>query len=194
LEEILQRLECLERANRRWKALATLALLTLGGVCLLGASRPAETSVPSELQAHAFVLVDRAGTPLARLGVLPHGAVGLGFYEQGKKGRLILGMESDGSSSFSLFSKDGKGGVLLTAAGSGATSLRLLDTRWKTRGTLATWPDGSPFVQLTDRDGKERLLLQYTEVTAKATGELLKRPGPSLLFFDQEDKVLWQAP
>ena len=150
--------------------------------------------MPNELQAHAFVLVARDGTPLARLGLLPHGAWGLGFYDQGKKSRIVLSVEGDGSSLLSLFGKDGKGSLLLSANGSGATSLRLVDTNWKTRTALATWPDGSPFLQLTDRDGKNRALLQYTEVIARATGELIKRPGPSLLFFDKEETVVWQVP
>jgi len=194
IDAIVQRLERLERQGRRWKATATLAIITLGLVLLIGAGKNGETSVPNELQAHAFVLVARDGTPLARLGLLPHGAWGLGFYDQGKKSRIVLSVEGDGSSLLSLFGKDGKGSLLLSANGSGATSLRLVDTHWKTRTALATWPDGSPFLQLTDRDGKDRALLQYTEVIARATGEFIKRPGPSLLFFNKEETVVWQAP
>ena len=194
IDTIIRRLEHLERMSRRWQAVTTLAVATLALVLLIGAGKNGETSVPGELQARAFVLVDRDGTPLARLGLLPHGAWGLGFYDQGKKSRIVLSVEDDGSSSLSLFGKDGKGSLLLSANGSGATSLRLVDTHWKTRTTLATWPDGSPFLQLTDRDGKDRALLRYTEVTARATGDLIKRPGPSLLFFDQEERVVWQAP
>ena len=194
IDTIERRLERLERDSRRWKAMATLALATLSLVLLIGAGKSAETSVPNELQAQAFVLVDRHGTPLARLGLLPHGAWGLGFYDQGKKGRIVLSVEGDGSSSISLFGKDGKGSLLLSANSTGASALRLVDTHWKTRATLATWPDGSPFLQLTDRDGKDRALLRYTEVTARGMGELIKRPGPSLLFFDQEETIVWQAP
>ncbi len=194
IDAIVQRLERLERQGHRWKATATLAIMTLGLVLLIGAGKNGETSVPNELQAHAFVLVARDGTPLARLGLLPHGAWGLGFYDQGKKSRIVLSVEGDGSSLLSLFGKDGKGSLLLSANGSGATSLRLVDTHWKTRTALATWPDGSPFLQLADRDGKDRALLQYTEVIARATGELIKQSGPSLLFFDKEETVVWQAP
>ena len=194
IDTIEQRLERLERDSRRWKALTTLAMVALSLVLLIGAGKSGETSGPNELQAQAFVLVDRNGTPLARLGLLPHGAWGLGFYDQGKKSRIVLSVEGDGASSISLFGKDGKGSLLLSANGNGASSLRLVDTHWKTRTTLATWPDGSPFLQLTDRDGKDRALLRYTEVTARGTGELIKRPGPSLLFFDQEETVVWQAP
>ena len=194
IDAIVQRLERLERQGHRWKATATLAIMTLGLVLLIGAGKNGETSVPNELQAHAFVLVARDGTPLARLGLLPHGAWGLGFYDQGKKSRIVLSVEGDGSSLLSLFGKDGKGSLLLSANGNGATSLRLVDTHWKTRTALATWPDGSPFLQLADRDGKDRALLQYTEVIARATGELIKQSGPSLLFFDKEETVVWQAP
>jgi hypothetical protein len=194
IDTLERRLERLERDSRRWKALATLAMLTLSLVCLLGAGKSDETSVPNELQARAFVLVDQRGTPLARLGLLPHGALGLGFYDQGKKSRIVLSVENDGASSISLFGKDGKGSLLLSANSTGGSTLRLVDTHWKTRATLATWPDGSPFLQLMDRDGKDRALLQYTEVAARSTGELIKRPGPSLLFFNQEENVVWQAP
>src|SRR5262245_25152185 len=187
---IVRRLERLERESRRWKAVAILMAAALGIVLLIGAGKPGETSVPNELQAHAFVLVARDGTPLARLGLLPHGAWGLGFYDRGKKSRIVLSVEGDGSSLLSLFGRVGKGSLLLSANGSGATSVRLVDTNWKTRTALATWPDGSPFLQLTDRDGKDRALLQYTEVIAKATGELIKRPGSSLLFFDKEETVV----
>src|SRR5262245_32843539 len=194
IDTMERRLERLERDSRYWKAMTTLAIVILSLILLIGAGKSGETSVSNEVQAHACVLVDRTGTPLARLGLLPHGAWGLGFYDQGKKSRIVLSMEGDGSSSLSLFGKDGKGSVLLNASSSGAASLRLVDTNWKTRATLATWPDGSPFLQLLDRAGKDRALLRYTEVSATATGELITRPGPSLLFFDQNETVVWHAP
>ena len=194
IDAIVRRLERLERQSRRWKAVALLATAILGLVLLIGAGRSAETAVPNELQARAFVLVGRDGAPLARLGLLPHGAWGLGFYDQGKKSRIVLSVEGDGSSSISLFGKDGRGSLLLNANGSGAASLRLVDTNWKTRTMLATWPDGSPFLQLTDRGGKDRVLLRYTDVSATPTGAIIKRSGPSLLFFDQDETVVWHAP
>jgi hypothetical protein len=194
IDTMERRLERLERDSRRWKAMTTLALGTLSLLLLIGAGKSGETSVPDAVQARAFVLVDRNGTPLARLGLLPHGAWGLGFYDQGKKSRIVLSMEGDGASSISLFGKDGKGSILLSANSTGASTLRLVDTQWKTRATLGTWPDGSPFLQLMDREGKDRALLRYTEIAARGTGELIKRPGSSLLFFDQEDHVVWQAP
>ena len=194
IDTMERRLERLERDSRCWKALTTLAMGALSLIFLIGAGKSGETSVPHEVQAHAFVLVDQNGTPLARLGLLPHGGWGLGFYDHGKKSRIVLSVEGDGASSISLFGKDGKGSMLLSANSTGASTLRLVDTQWKTRATLATWPDGSPFLQLMDREGKDRALLRYTEVIARGTGELIKRPGPALLFFDQAEAVVWQAP
>ena len=89
IDPIERRLERLERDSRRWKAMTTLAMGTLSLLLLIGAGKSGETSVPHEVQAHAFVLVDQNGTPLARLGLLPHGAWGLGFYDQGKKSRMV---------------------------------------------------------------------------------------------------------
>jgi hypothetical protein len=194
IDTLERRLQRLERDSRRWKAMTTLAMGALSLMLLIGAGKSGETSVANEVQAHAFVLVDRHGTPLARLGLLPHGAWGLGFYDQGKKSRIVLSVDGDGTSSISLLGKEGKGSMLLSANSTGASALRLVDTHWKTRATLGTWPDGSPFLQLLDRDGKDRALLQYAEVTARGTGELIKRPGPSLLFFDQDETVVWQVP
>jgi hypothetical protein len=91
------------------------------------------------------------------------------------------------------FGKDGKGSLLLSARNTGARALRLVDTHWKTRAILAIWLDGSPFLQLLDREGKDRALLRYSEVTARGTRELIKRSGSSLLFCDQEEHVVWQA-
>ena len=85
IDTMERRLERLERDSRCWKALTTLAMGALSLIFLIGAGKSGETSVPHEVQAHAFVLVDQNGTPLARLGLLPHGGWGLGFYDQGKK-------------------------------------------------------------------------------------------------------------
>jgi hypothetical protein len=199
IDTITQRLARLERENRWWKALASTAIAALGLMLLMGAGRNGNTNsglppAAGEIQARAFVLVDQHGTPLARLGLLPHGALGLGFYDQGKKTRLLLSVEGDGSSSVSLFSKDGRGSALLTATGNGSTSLRLLDANWKVRASLATWPDGSPFLQFSDRGGKDRVLLGYAELMVTSTGAIVKRPASSLLLLDQDESVIWRAP
>ena len=194
LDLLTQRLERLERCQRRWKVYAILTVTLLGLMLLVGATNHREAPVAQELRAHSLLLVDQKGVPWARLGLLPHGALGLGFYDNGKQSRILLSVESDGSSSISLFGKDGKGGAVLTASGSGATSLRLLDANWRNRVSLATWPNGAPFFQLSDRNGKDRVLLGTSEIKITSTGDIIERAAPSLLFFDQNDAILWRAP
>ena len=193
LDLLTQRLDRLERYYWRWKALALLTL-TLLGLMLVGATNHREAPVAQELRTRSLLLVDQRGVPVARLGLLPHGALGLGFYDNGKQSRILLSVEADGSSSISLFGRDGKGGVVLTASGSGATSLRLLDANWRNRVSLATWPNGAPFFQLSDRRGKDRILLGTSEIKITSTGDIVERSAPSLLFFDQDDTILWRAP
>ena len=83
--------------------------------------------------------MDRHGTPLARLGLLPHGAWGLGFYDQGKKSRIVLSVEGDGASSISLFGKDGKGSMLLVPT----ALVRVRCVWWIRIGRPALpWPPG----------------------------------------------------
>ena len=194
VETIAGRLERLERSNRRWKLLATTALALLVAGVLIGANGTTRPPVADELRARAFLLVDEQGTPLARLGRLPHGVLGLGFYDDGRRSRLLLSVDEDGSSSLNLFSKAGHSGALLSASGTGGASLRFLDANWKNRAVLATWPNGAPFLRFADQNGKDRILMGSTELKVKPSGELVERSAPTVLFFDADESILWQAP
>ncbi len=191
---VLQRLERLERANRRWQIVVSVFVLLSVGVVLMGAEHAKAPPVAEELRARTFLLVDAQGMPLARLGYLPHGGVGLGLYDKGRQSRVLLSMDDDGASSLSLYGKEGRGGALVAVNESGATSLRLLDTNWKNRLVLATWPNGAPFLQMADREGKDRILLGYTDLRITATGSLVERSSPALLLFNPDETVLWRAP
>ncbi len=194
VDAIAGRLVRLERSNRRWKLLATIALALLGVGIFTGARGMTRPPVVDELRARAFLLVDDHGTPLARLGRLPHGVLGLGFYDDGRHSRILLSVDDDGSSSLGLFGKAGRSGALLRASGTGGASLRLLDTNWKSRAVLATWPNGAPFLRFADQHGKDRILMGSTELKVKPGGELVERAAPTVLFFDVDESILWQAP
>ena len=194
IDTIVQRLACLEQENRRWKVLVSLAAVVGGCLLLLGAARSGEPHIAEEIRARSFVLVAEDGTMLARLGQLPHGARGLGFYDEGRKARLLIGIDADGGTSMSVYGKDGHGSAVLMVAPNGAASLRLLDTRWRIRASLATWPDGSPFLHLSDRDGNDRALLTYSEHAVKSNGDIVHAPDPALVLFDAEGLIRWRAP
>ena len=59
--EVLQRLDRLERENRRWKVLGCTAFAVLGLIVLVGATGSKGTKVAEEIRARKFVLVDKAG-------------------------------------------------------------------------------------------------------------------------------------
>ena len=174
--------------------LATSALALLGMVVFLGAKGAARQPVAGELRARSFVLVDEQGTTLARLGRLPHGVLGLGFYDDGRRSRILLSVNEDGTSSLNLFSKGGRSGALLSAGKTGGASLRLLDANWKSRATMATWPNGAPFLRFADHNGRDRILIGSTELKVRPSGELVERSAPRVLFFDEDESILWQAP
>ena len=194
IDIICRRLTRLERSNRRWKLLATSALALLGMVVFLGANGTTQGPVADELRARAFVLVDEQGVTLARLGRLPHGVLGLGFYDDGRRSRILLSVNEDGTSSLNLFSKGGRSGALMSASKTGGASMRLLDANWKNRVTVATWPNGAPFLRFADRNGKDRILIGSTELKVKPSGELVERSAPRVMFFDEDESILWQAP
>jgi hypothetical protein len=194
IDTILQRLERLERENRRWKVLASVGIFVCGCLLLLGAANSRGPHIAKELRARSFVLVDQQGTLVAQLGQLPHGALGLGFYDEGRKARLLMGIEADGGTSVSVYGKDGRGSAELVVEQDGATALRLLDPRWRIRAALATWPDGSPFLHLSDRDGNNRALLTYSERSVTPNGEIVRYPSPALVLFDDEGEIRWRAP
>ena len=194
IDIINRRLTRLERSNRRWKLLATCALALLVMVLLLGANGTTQQPVADELRAKAFVLVDEQGTTLARLGQLPHGVLGLGFYDDGRRSRILLSVNEDGTSSLNLFSRGGRSGALMSASKTGGASLRLLDANWKSRATVATWPNGSPFLRFADHNGRDRILVGSTELKVGPNGELVERSAPRVLFFGEDESIIWQAP
>jgi hypothetical protein len=194
MQLLTQRIVHLERAQRWWRLLGTLALLAVTGLGLLGAAERKELEAAEEIRARSFVLVNQQGEVLARLGSLPQGGPGLGIYDQGRKNRLLLAAEPDGSSGLRLFGRDGQGSIMLAVGANGAPSLRLLDHNWRVRASLATWPDGSPYLELADKDGQARAILGYTELVAMPAGTIERRPGSSLVFLNGQGEVLWRMP
>lgn len=194
IDIILQRLERLERENRRWKGLVSVTAVICGCLLLLGATNGGAPRVADELRARSFVLVDQNGTTLAQLGQLPYGARGLGFYDEGRKARLLLSVDPNGEASVSVYGRDGRGSAVVMVGKDGETSLRLLDAQWRVRASLATWPDGSPFLHLSDRDGNDRALLTQSDRAILPNGEIVRHPNSALVLFDAEGTIRWRAP
>ena len=95
---------------------------------------------------------------------------------------------------FELVDAAGKLRALLWLPLSGAPGLDLLDGTGAMRASLSLSPDGSPKLDLSDATGKRRAVLGAANLEAAKTGEETKRSESSLVLFDKDGKVIWQAP
>ncbi len=119
METLARRLDRVEREIRRWRCVAVVAGGLLALVGLVGVAKPDTTSVPDEIRAKRFVLVDEAGRARAKLSmdsVTYRGqpAPELRFLDEEDRRNVIL------SNLFGLTIADddtGKGRVDLTAGG-----------------------------------------------------------------------------
>jgi hypothetical protein len=64
----------------------------------------------------------------------------------------------------------------------------------KTRASINLSPDGSPGLELLDKDGNLRAVLGSTSIVTVRTGLVDQRPESSLVLFDKNWKILWKAP
>jgi hypothetical protein len=76
-----------------------------------------------------------------------------------------------------------------------ARSFEVVDAAGKVTATLGVLPGGtSPALLLWDTAGNLRVTLGPIAYADLKTGAIINRPESSLLLFDKDRKVLWQAP
>ena len=134
LHAVEQRLDRLERANRRWKVAVALAVGALGGVVALGAAGPAQ--VPDELRAKRLVVVDQNNKPRAVLGPSSYGSSGLHLYDERQKELVTLEALPGSVPSMTFFAPDGKPAVWLISWPDVTTGLAFGDKEGKTVGLV----------------------------------------------------------
>ncbi len=163
LDDLLHRLDRVERENRRWRRMFPLLLAGTAAVVLMAQACAAGKVVEAE----QFILRDSNGKHRAQLGVKADGLVGLVLFDQKGQSRAAVALEADGTPSLGLFEKDGKGGVLMgviprggqlragpIAGADGTLGLVLYDQQWRLRARLIVGLDGTPSLTLHDRAGK----------------------------------------
>ena len=121
-----QRIERVERENRRLKIAALTALLGLGGAFSLGAA----ANPPQKLEAETIVLRDAQGKSRIVLGVDEEGP-GIAFLDTKGKLRLNLGLAKEGP------------------------ALDLLDAAEHPRATLLLTEDQGPILHFVDKKGSQ---------------------------------------
>ncbi|MCH7666333.1 MAG: hypothetical protein IH936_10455 [Acidobacteria bacterium] len=171
MNELTDRLERLERENRRMKR-AGLAVIGLAlAVALIGAATPDE--IPEVIEARSFRAVGWTDDGV-RTEISGHGIEIFDF-----EGDLRTDMDEG---SFFVYDLDGKSGMGMFS------SAIELNVNGKTRAEM----DAKGFFY-SDEKGQTRALLGVVETVAKKTGEE-SRFTAGVALFDDDGDVIWMAP
>lgn len=175
--------------GKMWWSLTMLVLLAvcfwLGSGVVSTADSKDET-VPSEIRARKFVVVDGTGKKRAEFGIMEDGearmvvwnkrkstAMSVGvdhsgmpnivFQNSKREALLELAMLDDKYPAFIMSDADGKRRLGMVVTESGLVTLRLYDTKKKDRCAISLGPDGDPRIVLRDKRGNVRASLILDE-------------------------------
>ena len=204
-ETLTQRLDRLERENRRWKRAASACSLVLALTLLSGA---APTTMPEEIKARRLVLVDQRGVTRAILGTdfdhFEHlSQVALKLFDSKGKQRLHLFVHNDGpkdlhsgwpKAGLSLLTEAEKEAASLNIKTDNSTDLLLRDGKSIGRAWIRLTQDGKPSVLLFDENDRLRAAMGHVVLETPRVEAVTTRPASSLVLFDKDGKVIWTAP
>jgi hypothetical protein len=148
---LAQRVEQLERANRRWKRLASVTFTVLGIVVLLGATASKKAKSPAALLAPRIVLVDKAEKGRAELTMMADNEPGLMLVDESGKPRLLLSLTQYGEPMLSLADAGGTRRIVLGLDLYGSL-LRFSDEAGRLRAALMVPAEGEPQLELLGKD------------------------------------------
>ena len=209
LRVMAQRLEKLERQNRRFMQVGVLALAVLFSIVWMGQAPPPRKLRPVEADRFilkdptgkkraelmmeetgpGLVLYDTAGRRIGRFGGVSNGA---GLSLQSVEGGAKLSLVSQPEGPYLLlFDAEGKFRTELGASQRGPYML-LHDSDGIPRAALAL-DNEQPKLHLSDSQGFTAILGSNPLVTAN-TQAVQKTNAASLLFFGKDREILWRAP
>ncbi len=154
MEAVVQRLDRVERENRRLKKAGVAILAGIAGVVLMGQAKP--STVAKVVEAEKFVLRDTAGKIRGELKV-DGGSTFLILNDENERSRFQAFVYSKGGS-LNLF---GEGKSRATLRSSSGGSLNLHDSAGKDRVKLFVVFD-NPYLFFKDKSGKHRFTVSFT--------------------------------
>ena len=179
-KDVLQRLEALEKQNRRLRRVWLLM------PAVLAAGLFVRTEAQSRVyQAEEFQVIDSAGKTRAVLGWRSDGAVGLGFSDTNGKKVAWLDVTAT-NMTLALGGDDAKSRALIDVQAVGNATLILLDANKKPRGAMGLTAAGDTFLSLADAQGTQRVI-QIVQASAPEA-------PVSMSMFDAAGKKIFQAP
>jgi hypothetical protein len=159
---IVNRLEQLERDNRRLRRYTTLMLIVVAMVLGLGTAllwysvRSGLPGSPQVVSARQFVLRDANGRARGAWGLDDSGAVRLTLSDEGERQRVRLSLLQDGSAGLSFSDSADRKLAVLGLLPDNTTNLALTDPAGIPRAVLGVASDGSSNLVFADRGGATR--------------------------------------
>lgn len=189
MQEVLEaRVKRLEQENRAIKRGALLALLLAVGAVFMGQTQ--ESKVSDAIRTRKLVVVDEAERARFVLTVSAEGPA-LHFSDEAGNSRLVLAVTKEGPG-LALADEAGHVRASLSAMDEGVPALILSDEAGQERVGITTRKEG-PSIALVDEAGFSATLGATSLVTPK-TGATTKRSAASLVLFDSQNNVIWDAP
>ena len=155
----------------------------------------AQKTPPTEniIEARSFHLVDRNGSLRGGLTILDDGTAGLVLTNNNARAAIKLIINPNGKSSVTLYDNTGQGRALFAVESDGTPNLHL-QSGAKSSAALSFSSDGNPSLSFLDKDGKLRAALGSVDFDAARTSQMGKRPVSSLILFDKDERIVWEAP
>lgn len=189
-DNLLARVEKLERQNRRMKLIGFGSLIVAGAVLLMGQAR--QPTVLSEVRAKSFVLVDARGRDRGALRMVD-GEPELDLFDEKQTLEAVLFASSTLGPGLTLHGPKGieyaelSVDTLLSGPG-----LSMGSTNGKSVISLRM-ASGEPQLNLTD-EGQYETAIGVTDLITPTTGEKHTTSAASIVLFGKDKKVLWSAP
>ena len=209
------RVDRLERGNRRLRRFGLFAFLGVGFLVVMG--QTSSGIVPEVIEAKRFVVKDAGGRNLAALGTDRDGAPllvltnldgGLGatlevtaarrptltLYDRDSHSRAIMSVDSEGSPSLSLNDKTGTPRVCLAVATQGSGGLVLYGDKNTARASLGLGTSWSPYLVFMDDGGNIRTALGHADALPPALTKTFRLDDYSMTLLNAKGGMVWSAP
>lgn len=152
LDGLISGLARFDRANRRWRGLATAAVLGLAVVFLTG-QIPLR---PALLEAEQVTIRDASGRARILIRSLETGAALLTFRDELERDRLALGVLDDGTPVLSLYDEHRRRRLAVGAFSPEVPGVHLYGREGTPRAALVLHSDGLAALEFNGQDGAPR--------------------------------------
>lgn len=209
-DQILARIEKLEKQNRRLKSGGVVVLLALASVGLMAqttppkkrpakpaaaaptAAAPAAPVLPKNIEAESFTLKDANGKVRAELAM---SGTGPALKLEGVNGSALVTISLNDSSPAGpyvlLSDPQHKAGVTLSVLENAGSQLLMTGDKSDAQAHIGVAPDGAS-IQLTDAEGFSANI--GNNMLAKGSAQPKKTTAASIALYNKDRKVLWSQP